>query len=381
MQLILFRASYCLFTLWSMYIASCNSKVNAFGFHIASYDDVSASTDIITTTLHWNYDIFSCDLVPELGRMKYGYDSLHSWFTCNTSVSLNLLECLPSPQYKMILNHSGSDEFQIDSIRVSTNESVNQYEWNTFCSSITIPTNISNTSCINYNGYKNNHFSMNTYALSITLSFPIIDETFIEPATDDSTCLTNPNLVNSTAPTSVVSHSPTPWLLIMKKEHFIAFIVIIIIIIVVFICLCILLLCCFLRLGRKYKKLQREITGLTCKTQDISNALVVIIAIGNYENDQNVVAPDIEDGYLGDIPVQKDVENLKALFNMLNYKVIPKTLKMNWKELELITYLKTQIAKELFDQDNELKYDGLIVCISCHGMEKNIITSDYRTIE
>eukprot|EP01083_Nonionella_stella_P310850 1106205_1 len=43
--------------------------------------------------------------------------------------------------------------------------------------------------------------------------------------------------------------------------------------------------------------------------------------------------------------------------------------------------LENDIPRELFDDDNELKYDGLIVCISGHGKENHIITSDFKLID
>ncbi len=114
----------------------------------------------------------------------------------------------------------------------------------------------------------------------------------------------------------------------------------------------------------------------------ISNALVVVIGIGDYENIQSN-DPDI-DANCQNLPVEKDIDNMFQLFdNLLNYKVIPpkKLQTTHWTETKLINLLKTEIGNELFDENNELQYDGFILCISAHGITNKIITSDYRTIE
>ncbi len=100
--------------------------------------------------------------------------------------------------------------------------------------------------------------------------------------------------------------------------------------------------------------------------EDISNPLVGIIAIGDYNN-MNVVESDLPDNVqLDDIPVHFDVENLQRLFKRLNYKVFPnnKEIKIHWTEEEVVAFLKN-IADELFDENHNLKHDGLIlfVCV------------------
>eukprot|EP01083_Nonionella_stella_P108323 314939_1 len=110
----------------------------------------------------------------------------------------------------------------------------------------------------------------------------------------------------------------------------------------------------------------------------IENGLMVMITIGNY--DDSVDEADI-DGYCSDLPVDKDMDNFKELCAFLNYALIPNQIKLSWTEQEIVTYLKEDVVHELLDEDQKLRYDGLIVCISAHGIENEIITSDYRTIE
>eukprot|EP01083_Nonionella_stella_P080975 222778_1 len=120
------------------------------------------------------------------------------------------------------------------------------------------------------------------------------------------------------------------------------------------------------------------------KENVIANGLVVLIVIGEY--DESVVDSNADfDSPLPSLPLEKDVRHLTSLFKLLNYKIIPsnrrKTLHLHWKEAELVSFLRHDIGKELFDDQGELRYDGLIVVISCHGIQDHIITSDYKTIE
>eukprot|EP01084_Bolivina_argentea_P247977 414821_1 len=115
------------------------------------------------------------------------------------------------------------------------------------------------------------------------------------------------------------------------------------------------------------------------KLQVVSNALAVIIGIGHYEHD-DIEYSDI-DGYLEDLPVDKDVENLTQLFNNLNYTVLPKEPKLYWTADDIITFLKEDVGNTLLDDEEQLQYDSLIVCVSCHGQENVIISSDSKTIE
>ena len=65
----------------------------------------------------------------------------------------------------------------------------------------------------------------------------------------------------------------------------------------------------------------------------------------------------------------------------MNYSVLPKgkETKLHWTKDEIIMFLKESRDK-LFDENDELLYDGLIVCISFHGLKDHIVTSDYRLI-
>eukprot|EP01084_Bolivina_argentea_P209655 357077_1 len=148
--------------------------------------------------------------------------------------------------------------------------------------------------------------------------------------------------------------------------------------IIIFICLCVIIRCILPKNDRQdYQQINNG--------EHISNALAVVITIAHYDHSYNVTNinpdPELENAFLQDIPVEKDSESLKKLFDVLNYTVIPCKNKFNWTEKEIITYLKEDVVKELFSDDNNLKYDGLIVCLSCHGEENKIITSDYCAIE
>ena len=44
-------------------------------------------------------------------------------------------------------------------------------------------------------------------------------------------------------------------------------------------------------------------------------------------------------------------------------------IKANWTEDDIIKLLKDDVPNELLDEDNELRYDALIVCVTGHGIE------------
>ena len=136
----------------------------------------------------------------------------------------------------------------------------------------------------------------------------------------------------------------------------------------------------------------------TIDIEPVTNALAVIITIGDYNQDsskrsdnmERTSSKDIE--YKNDdesepltlqnIPIDKDVDNLSQLFKLLNYDILPKDHRSHWSQKELVDFLTEIRGKKLYDEDMEkAKYDGLIVCISSHGTENHIITSDLKAIQ
>eukprot|EP01083_Nonionella_stella_P080430 221072_1 len=51
---------------------------------------------------------------------------------------------------------------------------------------------------------------------------------------------------------------------------------------------------------------------------------------------------------------------------------------MYWTETEIVDLLNGK-AKQLNDETD--RFDALIVAVSCHGMDNNICTSDYKLID
>merc|ERR1712157_5291 len=119
---------------------------------------------------------------------------------------------------------------------------------------------------------------------------------------------------------------------------------------------------------------------------------VVPIAIGEYSTDHRdrkragVMLSDLRG-------IRKDIANVVEYFHgELRYDIYPnyhgqneENYKVNWKRDELIQLLQRQstiLQQNLENEDitDPSKYDGLIVLISCHGMEDRVWTSDYRTI-
>merc|ERR1712150_36918 len=48
---------------------------------------------------------------------------------------------------------------------------------------------------------------------------------------------------------------------------------------------------------------------------------------------------------------------------------------------EIASFIEEEIGEMMFTADGSLNYDGLIVCVSCHGIKHNIVTSDFKTVE
>ena len=85
-----------------------------------------------------------------------------------------------------------------------------------------------------------------------------------------------------------------------------------------------------------------------------------------------------------------DIQNANDFFGKkLNYDVFPdyshtnkNTHKSNWEKAELIKFFQekaTDLENNIRNK-NEASYDGLVVVVSCHGIDHHILTSDYKKI-
>ena len=136
---------------------------------------------------------------------------------------------------------------------------------------------------------------------------------------------------------------------------------------VVIICLvCIVCVCC-----------RRKHSPLT-----ISNALVAMIAIGDYSDGIKISAVDKDEkGIFNNLEVDKDIKTIQDLSKFMGWTFTSKGGKVHWTAKEITSFCEMEIGEMLFTANNKLKYDGLIVCVSCHGVKDNIVTSDIETIE
>ena len=150
------------------------------------------------------------------------------------------------------------------------------------------------------------------------------------------------------------------------------------------------ILCCCIICYCGYKK-ERLRAKIFMKTIYVKNPMVIPIAIGLYEDEP--VEPEIN-GYLIDLDegVRRDIDNIKTLFgDQLKYDIFPNyedddinSYKVTWKRNELMQFLtekSNDLEDNLTNQDiNNKPYDGLLVFVSCHGMDQHIITSDYKKL-
>eukprot|EP01084_Bolivina_argentea_P153182 267110_1 len=123
-----------------------------------------------------------------------------------------------------------------------------------------------------------------------------------------------------------------------------------------------------------YRK--KRATARLSKQMLIKNPMIIVLAIGEYDD-----APNL-DYELEHLQVQTDIKNLCHLFGpkVLNYSIFPAydnfdSPKMHWKQNELLNFLKEK-AKQL---DNS-QFDALVVAVSSHGNSDGIYTSDYNLI-
>eukprot|EP01084_Bolivina_argentea_P100228 180007_1 len=127
-----------------------------------------------------------------------------------------------------------------------------------------------------------------------------------------------------------------------------------------------------------------KMSGSKPTPKPMRNPMCLLLAIGNYQ--KNLVDKEFE-GYVDDLDVDIDIKNLLSLFrDELCYHVVPKykkDRKLDWTLNEIKTLLTEQaaeLARNLSSNDAN-KYDGLIVVVSGHGLERHLITSDYKLIE
>mmetsp|Transcript_38504 Transcript_38504/g.61529 ORF Transcript_38504/g.61529 Transcript_38504/m.61529 type:complete len:290 (+) Transcript_38504:2-871(+) len=109
-----------------------------------------------------------------------------------------------------------------------------------------------------------------------------------------------------------------------------------------------------------------------------------MIGIGLYykpknenEIEVNGKLEDLDDG------IGHDITHIVTLFKQeLGYDVFPADNDL--EKAETFTWNKTDLMRFLRDRSMELDastYDGLLLVLSCHGVENHIITSDYRKIK
>jgi len=118
---------------------------------------------------------------------------------------------------------------------------------------------------------------------------------------------------------------------------------------------------------------------------NLSNPMVLNLAVAVY--DKKPKAPEF-DGYVADlIGLEFDLCNTDGLFgDKLNYDCFPNydlaQPKMAWTKAEVVEFLDERAAalEANLRSDSAVKYDGLVVVISGHGINQQIITSDYKLL-
>ena len=112
------------------------------------------------------------------------------------------------------------------------------------------------------------------------------------------------------------------------------------------------------------------------KTQTrMSNGLIVNIVVGKYENGAN---SNITPLYLKTDHVIRD---LRRWANDIRYTYMPLQDKIYWTEQEISSFLRDDVGSEFLDESGTPKYDGLIVCVTGYGTQRDILSSDHELMD
>ena len=136
---------------------------------------------------------------------------------------------------------------------------------------------------------------------------------------------------------------------------------------VVIVCLFGNIICCILR---------RKSRQLPTHCPEIRNAVVVGIGIGQY---QRPATSDV--GTLGNLNVGKDLDSLESFCTFMGYEFMCSDRKTEWTKQEIFNYLQEDVGTAFFTAKRRARYDGLLVCISGHGVQDHVVTSDLMYIE
>ena len=135
---------------------------------------------------------------------------------------------------------------------------------------------------------------------------------------------------------------------------------------------------CFWKIQNTQSKVRRELSLKMSKIPNVQKVdsletrqgVVACIAIGEYDNSE-----------YDELPVVRDVGNLRKFSNFMGYDFIERPNKLHWTEEEIKSFLMKDIGNNLFDQNANPKYDVLIICFSGHGVRDCVVTSDSRHMD
>ena len=102
----------------------------------------------------------------------------------------------------------------------------------------------------------------------------------------------------------------------------------------------------------------------------IRNGLIVGIAIGEYDGER-----------WDNLNVSKDLDNLKEFCDFLRYDFMSNQRKLYWKKEEILSYLRDDVGNAFFTPKGRARYDGLVVCVTGHGVRDHVVTSQLEYVE
>ena len=138
-----------------------------------------------------------------------------------------------------------------------------------------------------------------------------------------------------------------------------------------------LLLCCLIFVNRSVagqkpttkNSIELTTTGASQKTV-IRNGLIVGIAISEYDSE-----------CWDNLNVSKDLDNLSEFGDFLGYDFMSNDRKLYWTKEEILSYLRDDVGNAFFTPKGRARYDGLVVCVTGHGVRDHVVTSQLEHVE
>lgn len=109
---------------------------------------------------------------------------------------------------------------------------------------------------------------------------------------------------------------------------------------------------------------------------EMNKGLIANISIGQYDgNGTNSENDSLQ------LDVDAVVNDMRQFADDFGYEYMPIDDKTYWTEQEILSFLRDDVGNAYFDETDQAKYDGLIVCVTSRGDERNVLSSDHQPMD